>query len=98
MSCSKLGVNMRNQPNMFSFGVLSGLLLISVLWGAMSHAARLEKAGDNKVVYIAVESGKQVDALEADKLTTLDKPVLSCKAVEKVCSERTGKCSIKTVH
>lgn len=80
----------------FILGLVAGLICYATVVPHV-YAARLEKAGDNKVVYIDVESGKQVDALEADRQTTMDKPVLQCKHVEKVCSERTGKCTIKVM-
>jgi hypothetical protein len=72
-------------------------VVIASLFINNAHASRMENAGDNKTIYISLDSGKQINAIEADRLTSLDKQVLSCKQVEKVCSERTGKCSIKAV-
>lgn len=78
-------------------GLIAGLLLIAFVWGALAHASRLERAGDNKKVFIEVSSGKQISAADADEATTLNKAVLECTPVEKVCSERTGKCAVKKV-
>lgn len=60
-----------------------------------AHASRLDSGAGTK--FYLSEGGKQINALEADKETTNDKKVFQCQPVEKVCNEKTGKCTIKAV-
>ncbi len=79
-----------------SLMLIGAFLIGTTVAPSRAIAARLE-SGKVKTIYIEVSTGNQVSAIEADKLTTNDKAVLGCKAVEKVCNEATGKCSIKNV-
>lgn len=76
--------------------MFKAIILATVFISSSVYASRSDK-GDSKVTYIKVETGKQLSAIEADRATTLDEAVLACKLVEKVCNERTGKCSVKNV-
>lgn len=61
----------------------------------LAHASRLD-SGSGQKFYLSSD-GKQINALEADKETTNDKKVFQCQPVEKVCNEKTQKCTIKAV-
>lgn len=76
--------------------MLKAIILFTVFTSTSVWASRSDK-GDSKITYIEVETGKQLSAIEADRATTMDKAVVSCRPVEKVCNERTGKCTIKNV-
>ncbi len=68
----------------------------AVIGTTTAHAVRLD-TGNNTMIYIDLKSGKQISAVEADRTATLDGEVLGCKPMEKVCNQRTGKCTLKNV-
>ncbi len=73
----------------------------AILMGARAHAAHTV-SGNNSTVYIDIKTGKQVSAVEADRIATLAGPdsppaVMGCKPMDKECNERTGKCTLKNV-
>lgn len=70
-------------------------VIMGLTVGLAAHASRTESGAGNK--FYLSESGKQISALEADKETTSEKKVFQCQPVEKVCNEKTGKCTIKAV-
>lgn len=77
---------------------IAGLVLsLGLIYAGFSqaHASRLDSGAGVK--FYLSEGGKQINALEADKATTNDQKVFQCQPVEKVCNEKTGKCSIKAV-
>lgn len=71
------------------------LIAVSVCAGS-AFAARVE-SGNNTKVYLDASNNQRISAIDADKYATNDKPVLQCVPVEKVCNERTGKCTLKVV-
>lgn len=78
------------------FKVLGFTVCLFFLYsGAHAHASRLDKGNGTK--FYLDKGGKQINALEADKATTNDQEVFQCQPVEKVCNEKTGKCTIKAV-
>lgn len=76
---------------------MKNLIVASMLLTSSLAFAARQESGNNNKVYFDTASGRQISALEADKAATLDKAVLQCEPVEKVCNERTGKCTLKKV-
>ena len=76
-------------------GFVASLFLIYAGLMASAHASRLDSGAGVKF-YLSAD-GKQINALEADKEATLDHKLFQCQPVEKVCNEKTGKCTIKAV-
>jgi hypothetical protein len=75
--------------------VLLVMMSFSMFISFTAHASRTESGAGQK--FYLNDSGKQINALEADKEATNDKKVFQCQPVEKVCNEKTQKCTIKAV-
>lgn len=77
--------------------ILSVGATMFMLFAGATHANASRLDSGAGVKFYLNDSGKQINALEADKETTNDKKVFQCQPVEKVCNEKTGKCTIKAV-
>lgn len=78
-------------------GLIAGLALIGMIYGALAHAARVEYP-DQRKTYIDLESGKQIDVRDIYReAISKDKAFLECRKVEVVFNGNNGKPSLKPV-